>query len=593
MKKPGLRSMSPEKIQSLVNVALGKEKADLVVKGGDLVNVYTGEIQRGYGVAVKGDRIAYVGENVSHTIGANTSVIDASGKTIIPGLIDAHTHMFSGIHPPEYIKFAMIHGTTTIITEIQEVTFPLGLRGARFFMDYLTGQPIKFFCTAPPLVTPSKTAQASYLTRAQMRHLLEDDRVVGMGEIYWLPLVNGEERLVEMVSDTLAAGRRQQGHAAGARKEKLVAYFSAGVTSCHESVTLEEALEKLRFGVSVMIREGNIRSELPAIVKIQENGVDLRLLSFVSDGASAQTFVENGYIDYIVGQAIRHGFEPVKAIQAATINPATHFALDDMLGGIAPARYADILVIPDPKTIKPDYVISNGQIVAQDGRALVEPRQKKWPAFITTSFRLPGKLSADDFQIRAKARDGKVKVRVIEQVTDLVTRELIAEVPISQGSVLADTGQDILKLAAISRVGQPGKMALGLVKGYGLKRGALASSGAWDGDNILVAGASESDMALSVNRVAELHGGVVVCCDGKILAELPLPVAGVMCAVPMETLYAKMEEIQRAVSGLGTKLTRAALSLDVLTTAAIPHLRITEAGIYNVRENKFVDLFVE
>jgi len=268
MKKPGLRSMSPERVQSVMNVALGKEKADLVVKGGDLVNVYTGEIQRGYGVAVKGDRIAYVGENVSHTIGPDTRTIDVPRKVIIPGLIDAHTHMFSGIYPPEYVKFAMLHGTTTIITEIQEVTFPLGYRGARLALDFLAGQPIKFFCTAPPLITLSKTSAVNFLTRDQMRRLLRDERIAGMGEIYWLPLITGEKRFLEMVSDTVSVGKKQEGHSSGARKERLVSYFGSGVTSCHESVSLEEALEKLRLGVSVMIREGNIRSELPAIARI-------------------------------------------------------------------------------------------------------------------------------------------------------------------------------------------------------------------------------------------------------------------------------------------------------------------------------------
>jgi len=195
--------------------------------------------------------------------------------------------------------------------------------------------------------------------------------------------------------------------------------------------------------------------------------------------------------------------------------------------------------------------------------------------------------------MRARTGDGSVRVRVIEQVTDLVTKEFIADVKVSQGKIAADTAQDILKLAAISRLGQPGKMALGLVKGFGLKRGAIASSGAWDSDNIIVAGADENDMAVAVNRVAELYGGLVVCCDGKILAELPLPLGGVMCALPMETLYAEMQEIQMTVAGMGSKLNRAALSLDVLTTAAIPYLRISEAGLYNVRENRFVDLFVE
>ncbi|MDZ4246803.1 MAG: amidohydrolase family protein, partial [Dehalococcoidia bacterium] len=406
MRKPGPRGMSPEKILSIINVALGKEKADLVLTNAKLVNVYTGEIQPDYCVAVKHDRIAYVGKNASHTIGPDTRVLDIPGKTIIPGLIDAHTHMLAVINPAEYIKAAMLHGTTTIITEIQEITFPLGYRGALFFLNYLKDQPIKVFCTIPPLLTMSRSVEKNFLTLQQFHRLLKRDEVMGLGEPYWLPTIKGDKRVLEFISETSYAGKRMEGHASGARNEKLVAYFSTGITSCHESVSKEETLEKLRLGVSTMVREGGNRTELPAIADIQKEKIDLRLLSLVSDGLSAEILYKKGYMDHIVRQAIRYGFNPVTAIQAATINPATHFALDDILGGIAPGRYADILVVPDIENIDAEYVISKGKVVADKGHLTAEPRKTNWPVFIRRSILMPKLFTPEDFRIKAKIQNG-------------------------------------------------------------------------------------------------------------------------------------------------------------------------------------------
>ncbi|MBI4330266.1 MAG: adenine deaminase [Chloroflexi bacterium] len=592
MKKPGFRWLGPDRIDSIMKVALGKEPADLVVSNGDLVNVYTAEIHRGYSVAVKGDRIAWMGANPGPRVGERTRVIDASGKAIIPGLVDAHCHMLSMISPAEYVKHAMLHGCTTIITEVQEVTFPMGLRAARVFMDYLREQPVKLFFTIPPLVTLSWAAEANFITPKQLARLLADDRVLGLGESYWLPTIQGDKRLLDLFAETLSAGKKLEGHAAGARSDKLIAYFASGITSCHESTTLEETLEKLRLGVSTMIREGSVRSELAAIAKIRENRIDFRMLSLVSDGVSADIFLKKGHMDHIVGQAIAHGIEPVTAIQAATINPAGHFAIDDVIGGIAPGKFADIAVIPDLKTIKPEWVISNGQVVARDGKALVEPPQKKWPGFITNSLKFPREFTAEDFRIKAPVSEGKVQVRVIHQITELVTKELITEVAVRNGFIEADTERDIIMVAAISRVRQPGKIALGLIKGFGLRRGAFASSGSWDCGSVVAVGASPGDMALAVNRLAVLHGGAVVYADGKRIEELPFPLAGVISTLTMEELNRKQEEIQGAVNGLGCPLGRAHLSLDVLTSPAIPHLRMSDAGVFSVRDNSLVDLIV-
>ncbi len=592
MKKPGPRAMSPEKIQSLINVALGKEKADLVVHNGSLVNVYTGEIQPDYSIAIKGDRIAHVGKDVNHTIGPDTRSIDATGKTIIPGFIDSHTHMCSIINPVEYMKFAMLHGTTTIITEIQEVAFPLGFRGIKYFINYLNHQPIKIFFTAPPLVTLSKTVDSHFLTPQQLRWLLKQDEVVGLGESYWLPTIRGDKRILDLISESLPTGKRLEGHSSGARNNKLIAYFNTGITSCHESINMEEALEKLRLGVNVMIREGGIRRELAAIAKIQEEGIDLRLLSLVSDGINARILFTKGYMDHIVQNAMNQGLLPTTAIQAATINPAAHFALDDIVGGIAPGKYADVVVIPSLATIKPEYVISNGQIVVQDGLLITKPKRKTWPSFIKKSFHLPKKLTAEDFRISANTLDGYVKVRVIEQIAELVTRELITEVKASNGIIDVDTEKDIIKVAAISTIEQPGTMSVGLLKGFGLKRGAFASSASWDSGNIVVVGANDADMASAVNRIAELYGGSVVCCNGQVLTEIDLSIAGDMSPLPLEALYTRLEEVQASLKQLGSTLINAPLSLVVLTSPAVPHLRISEAGLFNVREGVYVDLFV-
>lgn len=592
MKKPGFRWMSPDKIRALMNVAQGLEKADLVVTNGDLVNVYTGEIQRNYSVAVKHDRVAWVGTNPNHTIGPNTRVIDATGKTIIPGLIDSHTHMLSVNYPPETIKYATVHGATTIITETQEVAFPLGVRGARYFMNYLINQPIKFFFTAAPLVTLGKDAEPHFFREKEMAWMLRHDRVVGLGETYWLPVIKGEQRIMDLFAQTLSAGKRLEGHAAGARNDKLVSYFASGVTSCHESTTMEEAIEKLRLGVNNMIREGQVRRELPAIGKIQELNIDFRLLSLVSDGASANILLEKGYMDHIVEEAIRNGLKPVTAIQAATLNPAAHFGLDDFIGGIAPARFADILVVPAIDHIRPDVVISNGKVVAESGTLLEESPAKKWPRSLMQSLHFPRRFTAADFAIPAPVSEGSVKARIIDDVTELVTKELIAEVDVSGGLLRPDAGKDIIKVATINRVQYPGKVAVGLLKGFGMTRGAFSSSGGWDCGSIVLVGASDEDMALAANRLADLYGGAVVCADGKVLAELPMPLGGVMSTLSMVDLRTRQREVQSAVAGLGCRFPRAHLALDVLTSPAIPHLRMSDVGVFNVRDNRPVDVVV-
>jgi len=578
--------------RQLMKVALGEAEADLAIVNGSVVNVYSGEVLAGDTVLIKGDKVAYVGSNDRQSIGSNTQIIDAAGKTIIPGLIDGHTHILNGLYSiSEVLKYALRGGTTAIISESMEFGFCLGYRGIVEFLRSARNQPVKIYATLPPLVSISPLAQAHILTTGELRRLLKRKEVVGLGESFWGSVLDGDGTL-SLIEETVRSGKIVDGHSAGARDNKLQAYASLGVTSCHEPTTAEEVRERLRLGMFVMVREGETRRETEAIVSLKDEGIDLRRLILCSDGLGPWQLTTDGYMDFIVQKAIDLGFNPVEAIQMATLNVARRFGLDDFIGGIAPGKYADMVIIPDLKTIKPEYVISNGQVVATGGELLVQPRKHAYSRLTRSTICLTRDYEADDFAVRTNSRQGGVKVRVIDQVTYLVTREAVLELPVSAGQVLADTSRDVIKVAAIDRIHRTGRAFVGFVRGFGFKRGAIATSTAWDTCDIVVAGVNEADMALAVNRVKELNGGIVVCADGKILAEIALPVGGLITTLPMATISDTLHHIQRTAGSLGCTQGDIRQTLSVLTTGGIPFLRICEAGLVDIRQNKFVDLLV-
>jgi adenine deaminase len=579
-----IEMLSVEGMKDLAAVSLGEKEADLVVKEVDLANVYTREVLKGYSVATKGKWIAYVGPDASHTIGSGTRVIDGRGRALIPGLVDGHTHMVYYASPQEFLRYAMAGGTTTIITEIMELTFPLGYQGLIEYLDTLKDQPIKIFSTVPPSVTFSKDAAARAPTLTQLLELLKRDDVLGVGEGFWQEVLAGERNFPALSAEARKRGKTSEGHAAGCRGRRLAAYLDYGVSSCHESVSAEEVVEKLRFGICTMIREGSIRKELEAIAKIKDMGLDLRKATLVTDGADPRDLVERGYLERVVQRAIDSGFDPVLAVQMASLNVAEHFRLDGVLGGIAPAKYADMVLIPDLRTIKPECVISNGVIIAQDGKLLVEPR----PAVFTGSEKKKTRVHPDDFVITVPKRE-VLKVRVMDQVTELVTKEAILELPAQDGELKADAGKDILKASVISC---EGKQFTGLIRGQGLRAGAIATSAAWETFATVVVGADDGDMATAVNRIFEMRGGIVVCSEGKIQAELALPVAGFLSNQRIEEIVERLNQIQAKAKALGFRFADAALTLAVLTTAAIPFLRLCEDGLVDSKTGRVVDLVV-
>ncbi len=580
------------KTRTLMDVALGKERADLAVVNGTLLNVYTGEWIEDQAILVKGEWIAYVGPHLPDAVGPDTSIIDARGKAVIPGLIEGHTHLADCLYSPvEFLRHAMAGGTTTIVTETIE-PFPIrGADGIVDFMEAFQGQPIKVFGTAPPLVSNSSLCNG--IPREALRTLLARDDIIGLGEAYWQGVLQNPGVFLPDFEETLLSGRKVEGHSAGAKGRVLAAYVNTGVSSCHEPTKPAETLERLRMGLHVMVREGSIRSDLAALAGLSDAGIDFRRMILVTDGMKPVDLLEKGYMEYVVQRGVDSGLDPVKAIQMATINVADYFGLDGLVGGIAPGRQADILLLPGKGTIYPETVISKGRVIARNGKVVVPPREHAFRPGNLNSVVLPGAMTPADFAIPVHGGRSEVKVRVIEQITDLVTREVVLSLSVKDGGVRSDPGRDLLKVAAVERSLVPGKTFVGLVRGFGLKEGAVGCSSAWDTSDIIVVGANDKDMADVVNRIHALRGGLVLCAGGRVLAEIPLPIFGLMSDLPLPELARKMKELSEKAKSLGFAFDDPHRTLIPLTGAAIPFIRLSEEGLKDIKTGKALPLFVE
>ena len=585
MAKTGiLRPKTAEETSQLIKVALGEETADLAVINARLVNVYTGELLENQSITVKGQWIAYVGRNAQDAIGPETEVIDADGQVMIPGLIDGHTHIAWLFTAAEFLRYAMTGGTTTIVTETLEPYAVCGYEGIVDFLASLQNQPIKILATAPAMVSISSASRG--ISHDDLAKLLERDDILGLGESYWQSILQHPGDILPRYEQTRAAGKTLEGHSAGASDKKLAAYVAGGITSCHEPINAEQVLDRLRAGLHILVREGSIRRDLEEISRIKDRGIDLRRLVLSTDGVEPRDLLEKGYMEYVLQKAIDSGFDPIAAVQMATLNVAEHFSLDDAIGGIAPGRYADLVLIPDLKTVDARLVVSNGKLIARDGKLAALPRPHTYTRQSLNSVNLPQELKSSDFIIEVADDSEFVSTRVINMVTDLVTSEQELSWPVAGNQLNPDIDQDVIKIAAIDRFHNPGKLAVGLIKGFGLKSGAMACSAAWDTSDIVVVGTNDADMAAAVNRIRTLQGGAVVCENQQILAELPLPIFGIMSELPIEDIAERLKEVKRAAVRLGVDFPDPLLTLITLTGAAIPYLRICEEGLVNLKNGK-------
>jgi adenine deaminase len=576
-----LSDLAGRDTHALMQVALGQKPGDLALTNARMANVYTGEILERQSIVTLGPWIAYTGDAVDGMIGPHTEVIDAADRVVIPGLIDGHTHLASFFSSAEFIRYAAPGGTTTVVTETFETYAVAGYQGVLDFLHSLSDQPIRLFATAPAMVSISRNLLG--IDRQDLERLLAREEILGLGESYWQGVLQFPERLLPAMQATLAAGKKLEGHSAGARNTRLAAYAATGISSCHEPITADEALARLRLGIYVMAREGNVRRDLEAIASILTAGADLRRLTVVSDGIDPETLMKEGYMDAVARKAISCGFSPMQAVQMTTLNVAEHFGIDHLVGGIAPGRYADLVVVPEIDTLRAEIVISNGCVIARDGRMVVPPRTHTFSPASRSTVSLPREIVADDFVIRAAGIASEVEVTVIGMITDLVTKAQVMSMPVHEGRIGCAPQRDIIKIAAVDRRHSPGKIFTGLIHGFGLRSGAVAGSVAWDTSNLIVVGADEADMALCINRIKTLQGGIVVARAGRILSELPLPNLGMISDLPLPDLAQRLADLTRAIRALGTPFADPLLTLATLTGAAIPYLRISEEGLVDLK----------
>ena len=566
----------------LMDVALGNTPADTVVANATLLNVYTGELLKNQSISITDKWIAYVGQKAQDAIGPETMVIDAAGKTVIPGLIDGHTHLGWMCPIDEYLRYIIPGGTTTIVTETLE-PYPVGgLDAVREFLASLERQPVKFLATAPAMASIS--SQAGQMPIQDLKNLLSHAKVVGLGESYWQNVLQQPDTLLPRFTEALNCRKTLEGHSAGASDKKLNAYIAAGISSCHEPIKADEVLQRLRLGIHVMAREGSIRRDLKEIAKIRTANVDLRRLILATDGIHPSDLLDKGYMEYVVQRAIAYGFDPVVAVQMASLNVAEHFGVDQWIGGIAPGRFADMLVIPDISTIRPLTVISNGRIVFDKDTLSVHPRPHPFSEKSRNSIQLSKHFESVDFSLEPVSKSTQVTVRAMELVTDLVTKEIHLTLPVKDGMIYCNMHQDLQKIAAIDRTHCPGKTFVGLVKGFGLQSGAFASSSAWDTSDIIVVGTNDEDMAVAVNRIRTLQGGYVLCDNGQVVAEVPMPIWGLISELPMQDLVAQIASLKSALADRGVTLPDPLLTIITLTGAAIPFFRICEEGYVNLKD---------
>jgi len=581
--------------ESLIDVAMGRLKADVVLKNANLVNVCTGEIVDS-DIAVKGDRIAFVGD-ASHTIGGHTIVFDLGGRYVCPGFLDGHVHVESSmVTLSQFAEGVLPHGTTGVFIDPHEIANVLGVEGVKLMIEEGRHVPLRVFVTVPSCVPASfpdfETAGAEIGPR-EVEELLAYENVVALGEMMNYPgIVYKDRKMIDEVKVTLKHGKVVEGHFYGNLRE-LNAYISAGISSSHESTSREIGLAKVRLGMYVMIREGSAWKDLREVIKIvTEDRVDSRRVCLVSDDRHPDDIVNEGHLDHIVNRAIEEGVDPVKAIQMVTINTAEHFNVDNDIGMIAPSKLADILVLENIKPLRVSMVFYAGRLVAKDGVMLEKVNGFTYPKHAKETVKLARALSPEDFKIRAPGKSGTVKANVIEVFEgSVLTKRRVIEVPVLGGEVVQDVERDILKVASIERHKGSGEMGIGLVTGFKFRSGAVASTVAHDSHNLLVVGADDGDMAYACNRLAEVGGGMIAVEGGRTLALVKLPIAGIVSDEPLDSVCNQVKSLSRAWKELGCKMINPFMTMSLLSLSVLPEIRVTNKGLIDTVEFKKMELF--
>jgi adenine deaminase len=582
-------AMDKKTIKTLLGVVKGTIPPDTIITNGKIVNVFTNSIDEDRAVIIKDGYIASVEVNILASSYKATRTIDARGLYLCPGFIDAHTHV-DGIYPfAEFVPYSIRGGTTTVVTETSATGCAAGMKGIRALMDGMKGYPVRAFFLAPPLTPPFPKMESSLgLNLKEFSAMLKRKDVVGIGEAYWTRIVDGDKQVLDQASAALALNKRLDGHAAGARGKRLVEYMLTGITSCHESITIDELMEKLRLGLYIMIREGSIRQELPKLSQLKGLNVDTRRIILVSDFFDAVMLIEDGYLDFIGRKAIQHGFSPIEAIKMMTINPADYYGLR-YLGAIAPLRYADMLFLSDLEKITIEKVMAGGEIVFESGKFTRKIRPHAYPEALKKTIQA-SRFSEADFRI--KAPKNKTVIRVIEIVNPTITKEVHVKATVKETFLEKDLNNDIIPVAMINKR-KTRHLGKGFIKGTGIKNGAVATTLTWDTGNILTIGSSEKDMASAVNRLIDIQGGIVIVRNGSVIFEFRMELFGIMPLMTMEKISGKIKELELKLKEIGADLEKPFLNIQTIPFTGLPFLRITDRGLADVKQKKLVSLFVK
>jgi adenine deaminase len=583
--------------KKLVDCAMGRVPADLVIQGGRWVCVQTGEIIENTDIAIINGRFAYVGNDARHTIGPDTRIIEAAGRYLVPGLLDGHMHVESGmVTVTEFVRAVLPHGTTGMFVDPHEIANVFGLRGVRLMVDEATQQPIHVFVQMPSCVpsAPGLETPGAIIGPSEVAEAMTWPGIVGLGEMMNFPaVINSEDKVHAEMAITRRSGRVIGGHYASPDLGlPFHGYVAGGPQDDHEGTRLEDAVARARQGVRVMMRYGSAWHDVATQVRaITELGMDSRYFILCTDDSHSETLVNEGHMDRVVRHAIAQGLEPMKAIQMVTLNTAEHFSLTRDMGMIAPGRYADLILVSSLEEMDVQLVVANGKVAAEKDQLFVDFPIVKYPDWALHSVHLPRSLRPVDFRIPA-LREIPHTAHVIGVIENQApTRHLLLTVIPEEGEIRPDLKRDIVKLALVDRHQNTGRVNMGLVQGFGLHVPcAIATSVAHDCHNLIVVGTDDECMAIAVNHLEAMGGGQVVIKAGKVIGKVELPIAGLMSNETANIVAKKAASVLQGFIACGCNLNNANMQLSLLALVVIPELRISDLGLVDVTKFDFVSL---
>ena len=592
-------SASTKLTRSLVDVAMGRAHADLLIRGGKWVCVQSGEIIPETDVAVVNGRIAYAGPGARHTVGKKTKVIEARGRHLVPGLIDAHMHVESGmVTVTEFVRAVAVRGTTGMFIDPHEIANVFGLKGVKLMVNEAARQPIHVWVQMPSCVpsSPGLETPGSSIGLKEVTEAMKWKGIIGLGEMMnFHDVFMGDRKMLGEMSATRAAGKTIGGHYASPDLGlPFHGYVAGGAEDDHEGTRLEDAVARVRQGMKVMLRYGSAWHDVASQVKaITEKKMDSRRFILCTDDSHAETLTQDGHMDRVLRHAIDEGLDPLTAIQMMTLNAAEHFGLTREIGMIAPGRWADILLVDDLMKFRADLVIAKGQIIAENGAWQINLPVVNYPQWARRSVHLKRPLRASDFALRTRAGEGsRIEAHVIGVIENQApTHHLRVHVEVHDGEIHADMDKDLAKIASVERHRGTGGVKVGLVSGFGFtERCAIGSTVAHDSHHMLVVGTDEECMAMAANELAKTGGGQVVVKDGEVIGQVELQIAGLISTERAEVVAGKAATVLEGFKTCGCHLNNPNMQLSLLGLVVIPELRISDKGLVDVTQFELISV---